>query len=66
MDSETDKAKAKPWQFSLRALFVVMTLAALWAAVWRRNPNLAVQFAAMAVVTLIPEALAWMLRRQIS
>lgn len=53
------------WRFSLRALFVVMTLVALWAAAWRHDPDLAINFTVMALVSLIPETLAWLLRRQL-
>ncbi|MBC8870164.1 MAG: hypothetical protein H8E44_12145 [Planctomycetes bacterium] len=60
----TDKRhKAKPWQYSLRALFVATAVVALWAAVWRRDPDLAVDLSIAAGVTLLPELLAWMLRR---
>jgi len=55
--------KTKPWQYSLRALFVVMTIVAFWAALWQRDTDLAINSAIAASVTLLPEVLAWMLRR---
>ena len=55
--------KAKPWQYSLRALFVVMTIVAIWAALWQRDTDLAINLAIAAGVTLFPELLAWILRR---
>ncbi len=57
------KLKAKPWQYSLRALFVVMTVVALWAALWQRDTDLAINLAIAAAVTLFPELLFWIVRR---
>lgn len=55
--------RAKPWQYSLRALFVIMTVVALWAALWQRNTDLAINLAIAAGFVLLPELLFWIVRR---
>ena len=56
--------RAKPWQYSLRALFVIMTVVALWAALWQRNTDLAINLAIAAGFVLLPELLFWIVRRR--
>lgn len=58
------KPKAKPWQYSLRALFVVTTVVALWAALWQRDTELAINLAIAAGFLLLPELPLWVVRRR--
>ena len=40
MTSQHDKAKRwRPWQFSLAVLFLVVTIAALFSAIWLHKPS---------------------------